>query len=218
MANRWGNNRNSDRLYFLGLQNHCEWWLPPWNEKMLTPWKKSFDQPKQHINKQRCYFADKGPSSQSYCFSSSHVWFWELDHKENWALKNDFFERWYWRRLLRVPWTARRSNLSILKEISPKYSLEGLLLKLKLQYFGHLMWIIESLEKTVMLGKIEGGGEGDNRGWDGWMASPSWWIWVWASSASWWWTGNSAVLHEVAKCQIGLNNWTEFNRFAFFSP
>ena len=82
----------------------------------------------------------KGPSSQSYGFSSSHVWMWELDYKESWVPKIDAFELWCWRRLLRVPWTSRRSNQSILKEISPKYSLEGLMLKLKLQYFGHMMW------------------------------------------------------------------------------
>ena len=88
-------------------------------------------------------------------FSSSHVWMWELDHKESWAPKNWCCGLWCWRRLLRVPWTARRSNQSILKEISPEYSLEGLMLKLKLQYFGHLMWRTNSFEKTLMLGKIE---------------------------------------------------------------
>ena len=81
---------------------------------------------------------------------------WELDHEEDWAPKNDAFKLWCWRRLLRVPWTARRSNQSILKEISPEYSLEGLMLKLKLQYFGHLMWRADSLVKTLILGKIEG--------------------------------------------------------------
>ena len=81
---------------------------------------------------------------------------WGLDHTEGWAPRTDAFEQWYWRRLLRVPWTARRSNQSILKEISPEYSLEGQMLKLKLQYFGHLMWRANSLEKTLMLGKIEG--------------------------------------------------------------
>ena len=96
----------------------------------------------------------------------------------------DAFEVWCWRRLLRVPWTARRSNQSILKEISPECSLEEMMLKLKLQYFGHLMWRTYSLEKTLMLGKIETGGEGDDRGWDGWMASLTQWIWVWASSGS----------------------------------
>ena len=79
---------NSERLYFGGLQNQCRWWLQPWNYKMLAPWKKSYDQPRQHIKKQTHYFANKGPSSQIYGFSSSHVWMWELDHKESWALKN----------------------------------------------------------------------------------------------------------------------------------
>ena len=88
MVNRWGNNGNSERLYFLRLQNHCRWCLQPWNWKSLAPWKKSYDQPKQHIKKQRDYLADKGPSSQSYNFSSNHVWLWELDYKESWAPKN----------------------------------------------------------------------------------------------------------------------------------
>ena len=89
MANRWGNSGNSDRLYFRGLQNHCRFWnLQPWNYKMLTPWKESYDQPRQHIKKQRHYFANKGPSSQGCGLSSGHVWMWELDHKESWAPKN----------------------------------------------------------------------------------------------------------------------------------
>ena len=88
MANRWGNSGSSGRLHFWGLQNHCRWWLQPWNLKMLTPWKKSYDQPRQHIKKQGYYFAIKGPSSQGYGFSSSHVWMWELDYKERWVLKN----------------------------------------------------------------------------------------------------------------------------------
>ena len=95
-------------------------------------------------------------SSQSYGFSSGHVWMWELDYKESWAPKNWSFEQRCWRRLLRVPWTARRSNQSMLMEISPEYSLEGLMLKLKLQYLGHLMRRTDSLEKTLMLGNIEG--------------------------------------------------------------
>ena len=118
-----------------------------------TPWKESYDQLRQHIKKQRHYFADKGPSNQVYGFSSSHVWMWELDYKE----RIDAFELWCCRRLLPVPWTARRSNQSILKEISPEYSLEGLMLKLKFQNFGHLMRRIDLFEKTFMLGwKIEG--------------------------------------------------------------
>ena len=88
MGNRWGNSGNSVRLYFSGLQNHCRWWLQPWNYKMLTPWKESYDQPRQHIKKQRHYFVNKGPFKSRLWFSSSHVWMWELDYKENWALKN----------------------------------------------------------------------------------------------------------------------------------
>ena len=143
-------------LYFWGLQNHCRWWLQPWNWKTLTPWKKSYDQPRQHIKKQRHYFANKGPSSQGYGFPVIIYGCesWTIKKAERWRI--DAFELWCWRRLLRVPWTAGRSNKSILKEISPGCSLEGLMLKLKLQYFGHLMGRADSLENTLMLGKIEG--------------------------------------------------------------
>ena len=119
--------------------------------------------PRQHIKKQRYYFANKGPSSQSYNFSSSHVWIWELDYKESWVPKNWYFWTVVLEKILEIPWTARRSNQSILKEISPEYSLEGLMLKLKLQYFGPLMQRTDSLEKTLMLRKIEGG---RRRGWE----------------------------------------------------
>ena len=114
------------------------------------------DKHRQHIKKQRHYFANKGLSSQSYGSSSSHgkVESWTIKTAEH--QRNDAFEPWCWRRLLRVPWTAKRSNQSILKEISPEYSLDGLILKLKLQYFGHLMRRTDSFEKTLMLGKIEG--------------------------------------------------------------
>ena len=118
----------------------------------------------------------------------------------------DAFELWCWRRLSRVHWTARRSNQSILKEINLEYSLEGLMLKLKLQYFGHLLWRTDSSEKTLMLGKIEGGGgrgmgwgEEDDRGWDGWMASLIQWTWVWASSGSWWQAGRPGGLQSKKK-------------------
>ena len=124
---------------------------------MLAPWKTSYDQPRQHIKKQRHYFADKGPYSQSYGFSSSHIWMQELDHKERWAPKNWCFWTAELEKTLESPtWTARSSNQSILKEISPDYSLERLMLKLKLKYFGHLMQRTDSLGKILMLGKIEG--------------------------------------------------------------
>ena len=122
---------------------------------MFAPRKNSYDKPRECIKKQRHHFDDKGPYSQSYGFSSSHVWMWALDDKEGWAWRMDAFGLWCWKRLLRVSWTARRSNQSILKEINPEYSLEGLMLKLRLKYFGHLMWRTDPLEKTLMLGKIE---------------------------------------------------------------
>ena len=128
-----------------------------------VPWKKSYNQPRQNIKKQRHYFANKDLSSQSYGFSNSHIWMWKLDYKESWAPKNDAFKLSCWRRLLRVSWTVRRSNQSILKEISPEYTLEGLMLRLKLQYFGHLMQRTDLFEKTLLLGQIEGGRRGRQR-------------------------------------------------------
>ena len=120
---------------------------------LLFPWKKSYEQPK----KLRHHFAKKGPYSQSYGFSvvMQGCESWTIKKAEHW--RTDAFELYCWRRFLRVLWTERRSNQSILKVISPEYSLEGLILKLKLQYFGHLMWRTDSLEKTLMLGNIEGG-------------------------------------------------------------
>ena len=137
---------------------------------MLTPWKKSYDQPRQHIKKQRHYFANKYLSSQGYGFSSSHVWMGELDSKKAEHQRTD--EVWCWRRLLRVLWTAGRSNQSNLKEISPEYSLEGLMLKLRLQYFGYMMQRTDSLEKSQSifprcrerLKAEEKGTRGDERG------------------------------------------------------
>ena len=164
------------------------------------------------IFKSRHYFANKGPSSQGYGFSSSHVWMWELDCEESWAQKNWCF----WTVVLektRVPWAARRSNQSILKEISPGCSLEGLMLKLKLQYFGHLMWRADSLEKTLMLGKIEGR----------WRRGQQRMRWLHGITESidmglgglrelviyrkaW-----HATVYGVAKSQTRLSNWTELN-------
>ena len=134
---------------------------------------------------------------------------WTIKKAECWRI--DAFELWCWRRFLRVPWTARRSNQSILKEISPGCSLKGLMLKLKLQYVGHLMGKTDSFEKTLMLGKIKAGGEGDDRGWDGWMASPTQWTWVWVDSGSWWWTGRPGVLPFMGLQKVGHNWVTELN-------
>jgi len=148
----------------------------------------------ENIKKQRHYFANKDPSSQRYGFSNSRVWMWELDYKKAECQIIDTFALWCWRRLLRVPWTSRRSNQSILKEISSEYSLKGLMLKLKTQYFGHVMWRSDSFEKTLMLGKIEGMKRRGNRGWDIWIESLTQWTWVWVNSRSWWWTGRPGML------------------------
>ena len=141
---------------------------------------------------------------------------WTIKKAEHWRI--GAFELWCWRRLLRVPWTARTSNQSILKEISPGCSSEGLMLKLKLQYFGHLMQRADSFEKTLMLGKIEGRRR-RARQWDSWMASPTKWTWVWVDSGSWWWTGRSDVLRFMGSQRVRHNwvtelNWTEYcNKF-----
>ena len=136
--------------------------------------------------------------------------------RESWTTKKakwwriDAFELWCWRRLLRVPWTTRRFNQSILKEISPEYSLEGLMLKLKLQYFGHLMatWCEEltHLKRFWCWERLKAGGEGDDRGWDGWMASLTRWTWVWASFRSWWWTGKPGMLQSMGLQRVG-HDW-----------
>ena len=124
---------------------------------------------------------------------------WTVKKAERWRI--DGFELWCWRRLLRVPWTARRSNQSILKVISPEYSLEGLMVKLKLQYFGHLMRELTHLKRPWCREKLKAG-EGDDRGWDGWMASPTRWTWVWVSSRSWWWTGKPGVLQSMGSERV----------------
>ena len=121
-----------------------------------TPWKESYDQPRQHIKKQRHYFANKVSSSQGYGFSSSHVWMWELDGEENWVLKNWCFWTVVLEKTLESPLDFKEIQPVHLKEINPGCSLEGLMLKLKLQYFGHLMRRVDSLEKTLILGGIGG--------------------------------------------------------------
>ena len=129
---------------------------------------------------------------------------WTGKKAERWRI--DAFELWCWRRLLRVPWIARRSNQSILKEISPGCSLEGLMLMLKLQYFGHLMRRVDLLEKTLMLGGIGGR---RRRGWQRmrWMASLTQCTWVWVSSRSWWWTGKPGVLQSMGSQRVTELNW-----------
>ena len=145
---------------------------------------------------------------------------WELDYKERWDLKNQCF----WtviqfkrlRRLLSVPWTARRSNQSILKEISPECSVEGLILKLKLQYLATWWEELTYWKRPWCWERLRAGREGDNRGWDDWMTSLTQWTWVWVDSGSWWWTGRPGVLQSMGSQRVGHDwttelNWIEMN-------
>ena len=139
---------------------------------------------------------------------------------ESWTIQKaecqsiDAFELWCWRKLLRVPWTARKSNQSILKKISPEYSLEEKMLKLKLQYFGHLSEELTHWKRPWCWERLKVGGEGDNIGWDGWMASPTQWTWVWVNCGNWWWTGRSGMLQSMRSQIVGHDrlaelSWTE---------
>ena len=162
---------------------------------MLTPWKQSYDQPRQHIKNQRHYFVNIGPSRQGYGFSSSHVWKWELDYKKGWALKNWCFWTVELEKTLESPLDCkeiqsvhrkRRSVLGVLwKDWCSSWNSNTL-----------ATWWEEltHLKSPWCWERSKAGGEGDDRGWDSWMVSPTQWTWVWINSRSWWWTGRSGVL------------------------
>ena len=159
MANRWGNNGKSNRLFFFLAPKSLQIVTIAMKLKDACSLEVSYDQPRKHIKKQRHYFGNKGLSSQSFGFSSSHVWMWELDYKESWAPKNWCFWTVVLEKALESP-----LNFKEIQPVSPEYSLEGLMLKLKLQYFGHLMPRLIHLKRPWCLEGLGAGGEGDGRG------------------------------------------------------
>ena len=208
---RDGNNGNSDRLYFGGLENHCRWWLQPWNWKTLAPWKKSYDQPRKHIKKQRHYLADKVSSSQSYGFSSSHVWIWELDHKESWALKNWCFWTVVLEKIPESPLDYKK-----IQPVHPKGNQSWMFIgRTDAEAETPVFWPpdgrTDSLEKTLMLGRIEGR---RRRGWqrmrwlDGITDSMDMSL---SKLWEWWWTGNPGVLQSMGLQRVGHNWVTDLN-------
>ena len=142
---------------------------------------------------------------------------WVFDCQESWAPKNWCFWTVVLEKTLESSLDCKEINQSILKKISPGSSLEGLMLKLKLQYFGHLMWRVDSLERLWCWEGLGAEGEGDYRGWDGWMASLTRWTWVWVNSRSWWWTGRPALLKFMGSQWVRHDwatelNWTEVEK------
>ena len=165
-----------------------------------------YDQLREHIEKQRHYSANKDPSSQGYGFSCGHVWIWELDCEESWVPKNWFFWTMVLHKTLESPLDCKEIQPVHSKGDQPCCSLEGMMLKLKLQYFGHLCEELTHWKRLWCWEGLGAGGEGDDRGWDGWMASPTRWTWVWVNSGRQLWTGGPGVIHGVAKSRTRLSN------------
>ena len=178
--------------------------------KTLAPWKKSYDPPRQHIKKQRHYFAAK------VCLVKAVVSPVVMYGCESWTIKKaehqriDAFELWCWRRLLRVPWTAR-SIQSILKQVSPEYSLKDWCWSWNCNTLVTWCEELTHWKRPWCWERLKAGGEGDDREWDGWMTSPIWWTWVWASSRSWWWTRRPGVLQSMGLQRVGYDWATELN-------
>ena len=209
MANRWGKTETVIDFIFLGSKTTGDGDCSHEIKRRLLLWRKAMTNLDSILKSRDITLPTKVRLVKTMVFA---VFMYGC---ESWTIKKaehpriDSFKLWCWRRLSRVLWTARRSNQWILKEISPEYSLEGLMLKPKLQYFGHLMWRTDSFERPWCWERLKMGGEGDNRGWDRWMASPTQRTWVWVSSGSWWWTGKPGVLQSMeSQSQTRLSDWT----------
>ena len=189
-GNRWGNSGNSG--YLLGLQNHCRWWLQPWNWKTLTPWKESYDQPRQLIKKQRHYFVNKDLSRQGYGLSSSHVW--TVDCEESWALKNWCFWTVGLENTLESPLDCKE-----IQPVHPKGDQSWVFIgRTDVEAETPILWPPDV--KSWFIWKDPDAGKDwgqEDRRWDGWMASPTWWTWVWVDSGSWWRTEKPGMLQSV---------------------
>ena len=180
---------------------------------MLTPWKKSYEQPRQHIQKQRHYFVNKGPSSQGYGFSRGHVWMWELDCEESSVLKNWCFWTVVLEKTLESPLDCKE-----IKPAHPKGDQSWIFIgRADVEAETAVLWPPDV--KNWLVGKyrcwerLKAGGEGDNREWDAWMASLTQWTWVWVNSGSWWWTGRPGVLQSMGHKESDTTeqlNWTDF--------
>ena len=204
-----GETMESVRGYFLGLQNHCRWWLQSWNYKMLALWKKSYDQPRQHIKKQRYYFGNKVPASQSCGFSSSHVWIWKLDYKESWVSKKWCFWTVVLEKTLKSPLDCKE-----IQPVNPKRNQSQIFIgRTDAEAEAPILWPSDGKNRLIWkdpdAGKDKVGGEGDNRVWlDGITNSMDMSL---SGSRSWWWTGRPGVLQSMRSQRDGYDWAIELN-------
>ena len=207
MGDRWGNSGNSVRLYFWGSKTTADGDCSHEIKRRLLLGRKVMTNLVGIFKSRDITLPTKVRLVKAMVFPVvMYGWeSWTVKKAERWRI--DAFELCCWRRLLRIPWTSRKSNQYILKEISPGCSLEGQMLKLKLQYFGHLMQRADSLKRPWCWERLRAGGEGDDRGWDGWMASWTQWTWVWVSSGTWWWTGKPGMLQYMGLQESDMTKW-----------
>ena len=214
MANRWGNSGNSVRLYFGGLQNHCNGDCNHKIKRRLLLGRKVMTNLDSILKSRDITLSTKFHLVKAMAFPvvmyGCHSWtVKKAEHQ-----RIDAFELWCWRRLLRVPWTTRRFNQSILKGISPGYSLKDWCWSWNCNTWATWCKELTHLKRLCCWERLRAGGEGDDKGWDGWMALPTQWTWVWVNSGSWWWIGTTGMLPFMGSQRVGHDwasvlNWTE---------